>query len=66
MILVSREPYLPIDRPKLSKSLKIDASKIQLRDAAHFENLNIDVLLSTVSIRAACLSADITGTGYTD
>ncbi|KAI8850245.1 hypothetical protein BC829DRAFT_442289 [Chytridium lagenaria] len=47
IILVSREPYLPIDRPKLSKALKVDAAKIQLRDEAHFKSLDIEVQLST-------------------
>ncbi|KAI8920504.1 hypothetical protein BC831DRAFT_479339 [Entophlyctis helioformis] len=48
IIMLSREPYLPVDRPKLSKALKIDAAKVALRDAEHFEKLNITVRLSTV------------------
>ncbi|KAJ3415473.1 hypothetical protein HDV05_004915 [Chytridiales sp. JEL 0842] len=47
--LVSREPYLPIDRPKLSKALKIDPSKIQLRDAQFYADHKVDVLLDTVA-----------------
>ncbi|KAJ1534540.1 hypothetical protein HK096_003745 [Nowakowskiella sp. JEL0078] len=47
IILISKEPHLPIDRPKLSKSLKIDVSKILLRNQAHFESLDIEVHLST-------------------
>ncbi|KAJ3217395.1 hypothetical protein HDU67_007978 [Dinochytrium kinnereticum] len=49
IILVSREPYLPIDRPKLSKALKVDATKIQLRDEEHFKKLDIEVHLSTTA-----------------
>ena len=48
VIMVSREPYLPIDRPKLSKSLKLDASKIQLRDEEFFNSFDIQTLLNTV------------------
>ncbi|KAJ3128642.1 hypothetical protein HK098_003849 [Nowakowskiella sp. JEL0407] len=47
IVLITREPHLPIDRPKLSKSLKIDASKILLRDQAHFTELNIEFHVST-------------------
>lgn len=46
--VISRESYLPIDRPKLSKSLKVDVSKIMLRDAKHFENFGIKMTLDTV------------------
>ena len=45
---MSREPYLPIDRPKLSKALKVDPAKIQLRDSAHLQSLDIKTLLDTV------------------
>lgn len=48
--MVSREPYLPIDRPKLSKALKVDPAKIQLRDSAHLQSLDIKTLLDTVSL----------------
>ncbi|KAL5037947.1 Apoptosis-inducing factor 1 [Batrachochytrium dendrobatidis] len=47
VIILSRESYLPIDRPKLSKALKIDASKIALRNAEHFKSMDIDIRLST-------------------
>ncbi|KAJ3250327.1 hypothetical protein HDU77_006756 [Chytriomyces hyalinus] len=47
IILLTSEPYLPIDRPKLSKSMKTTASKIALRDAAHYETMQIDVRLSS-------------------
>ncbi|KAL2913102.1 Apoptosis-inducing factor 1 [Polyrhizophydium stewartii] len=48
ILLLSREPYLPVDRPKLSKALNIDATKIALRDAEHFKNMNINVRLATI------------------
>ena len=47
--LISREGYLPIDRPKLSKSLKVDVNKIALRDAKHFEDYGIKMTLDTVN-----------------
>jgi NADPH-dependent 2,4-dienoyl-CoA reductase/sulfur reductase-like enzyme len=40
---------LPIDRPKLSKALKIDPTKIQLRDAQFYADNKIDVTLDTVA-----------------
>ena len=46
--MVSREPYLPIDRPKLSKAIKVDPAKIRLRDSAHLQSLDITTLLDTV------------------
>jgi nitrite reductase/ring-hydroxylating ferredoxin subunit len=47
VIIISRESYLPIDRPKLSKALKIDALKIALRTSEDFKALDIDIRLST-------------------
>ncbi|KAH6564162.1 hypothetical protein BASA50_006853 [Batrachochytrium salamandrivorans] len=47
VIILSRESYLPIDRPKLSKALKIDASKVALRNEDHFKTMNIDIRLNT-------------------
>lgn len=35
-------------RPKLSKSLKVDASKIALRTAEDLKRLEIDITLATV------------------
>ena len=35
-------------RPKLSKSLKVDASKIALRSADDLKRLEIDITLATV------------------
>ena len=46
--IISREDYLPIDRPKLSKSLKVDVSKITLRDAQHYKDFGIEMTLNTV------------------
>jgi apoptosis-inducing factor 3 len=48
VVMLSRESYLPIDRPKLSKALKIDASKIALLTAQDFESMKVKVKLSTV------------------
>lgn len=42
--MVSNEGYLPIDRPKLSKALITDQSKIQWRDAAFFKSGSVDVV----------------------
>ncbi|KAJ3229006.1 Apoptosis-inducing factor 3 [Chytriomyces hyalinus] len=47
IVLLTSEPHLPIDRPKLSKSMKTTAAKIALRDAVHHETMEIDVRLST-------------------
>lgn len=40
--VLSAEPYLPIDRPKLSKALIADPAKLQLRSAEYYRKLNID------------------------
>ncbi|KAK7750564.1 Apoptosis-inducing factor 1 [Diatrype stigma] len=42
--MISNEGYLPIDRPKLSKALIADQSKIQWRDAAFFKSGSVDVV----------------------
>lgn len=42
--LISNEGYLPIDRPKLSKALITDASKVQLRDKAWFDSGSVDIV----------------------
>lgn len=47
-MIISRESYLPIDRPKLSKSLKIDAARIALRPIEDLNSLNIEMKLGTV------------------
>ena len=46
--LISRENYLPIDRPKLSKALKVDVNKIMLRNSKHYEDFGIEMTLDTV------------------
>ncbi|TPX31726.1 hypothetical protein SmJEL517_g05032 [Synchytrium microbalum] len=45
VIVLSKEPYLPIDRPKLSKGLGVDAAKIALRDDAFYKSNKIDIRL---------------------
>jgi apoptosis-inducing factor 3 len=47
--VVSSEPYLPIDRTKLSKALIADSSKIALRSAEFYEKLGVEFLLGQVS-----------------
>ncbi len=40
--VLSSEPYLPIDRTKLSKALIADPQKVALRDADFYKGLDID------------------------
>lgn len=40
--VISNEGYFPIDRPKLSKALMTDLSKLQWRDKGWFENSNVE------------------------
>ncbi|RKP06489.1 hypothetical protein THASP1DRAFT_31694 [Thamnocephalis sphaerospora] len=47
VLIVSSEPYLPIDRPKLSKDATVDASKAALRSADELRQAGIDIRLST-------------------
>lgn len=48
IILISREPYLPIDRIKLSKFLDMKAEKIFLYKPAYYEQLKIECILGRV------------------
>lgn len=45
--VLTKEAYLPIDRTKLSKALLTEKSKLQWRDAAHFEKAGVEFHLST-------------------
>lgn len=47
--LISREPYLPIDRTKLSKALLADASKLQLRSQEWFDSASVQIVQDEVS-----------------
>ncbi|CAK7272466.1 Apoptosis-inducing factor 1 [Sporothrix epigloea] len=42
--VITNEGYLPIDRPKLSKALIPDASKLQLRDEAWFASGSVSIV----------------------
>ncbi|KAI9006864.1 hypothetical protein DFJ74DRAFT_773484 [Hyaloraphidium curvatum] len=45
--MVSREGYLPIDRPKLSKALNPPLDSVLLRKEEFFKDLGVDLLLGT-------------------
>ncbi|KAG5929319.1 hypothetical protein E4U42_006300 [Claviceps africana] len=47
--VVSNEGYYPIDRPKLSKALMTDLSKLQWRDKSWFESGNVEWLNGEVT-----------------
>ncbi|KAK3897532.1 cytochrome P450 [Staphylotrichum tortipilum] len=47
--LVSNEGYLPIDRPKLSKALLTDLTKLLWRDEAWYKSGNVDVVNDEVT-----------------
>ncbi|OAA44145.1 Pyridine nucleotide-disulfide oxidoreductase, FAD/NAD(P)-binding domain protein [Metarhizium rileyi] len=40
--VISNEGYYPIDRPKLSKALMTDLSKLQWRDKGWFDGINVE------------------------
>lgn len=42
--LISNEGYLPIDRPKLSKALISDPTKVQWRDKSWFESGSVEIV----------------------
>lgn len=48
--LISREPYLPIDRTKLSKALLADASKLQWRSQEWFDSASVQTVQDEVSV----------------
>ncbi|MCJ1224709.1 hypothetical protein MMC12_001354 [Toensbergia leucococca] len=47
--VISREPYLPIDRTKLSKALIADSSKILLRPQEWYDSASIETISDDVS-----------------
>lgn len=47
--MISREGYLPIDRPKLSKALLTDLEKLQWRDKAWYESGSVDMVDAEVT-----------------
>jgi NADPH-dependent 2,4-dienoyl-CoA reductase/sulfur reductase-like enzyme/nitrite reductase/ring-hydroxylating ferredoxin subunit len=60
IVIISRETYLPIDRPKLSKGIKIDAAKIALRTADDLKELNIDIELGTQVVSVSTKEKHVT------
>ncbi|KXS22367.1 hypothetical protein M427DRAFT_50697 [Gonapodya prolifera JEL478] len=47
VILLSREDTLPVDRPKLSKSIKTTVEAVQLRNKEHFDKIGVEIELKT-------------------
>jgi NADPH-dependent 2,4-dienoyl-CoA reductase/sulfur reductase-like enzyme len=47
--MISREPYLPLDRTKLSKALISDSNKIQLRPQEWYDNAGITTVSDDVT-----------------
>lgn len=47
--MITNEGYLPIDRPKLSKTLMTDLNKLQWRDAEFFKSGDINVVQDEVT-----------------
>ncbi|KAK0615149.1 cytochrome P450 [Bombardia bombarda] len=47
--LISNEGYLPIDRPKLSKALLTDLSKLQWRDDEWFKSGSVEIVQDEVT-----------------
>ncbi|KAG7151125.1 Apoptosis-inducing factor 3 like protein [Verticillium longisporum] len=47
--IISKEGYLPIDRPKLSKALLTDPEKLQWRDAAWYESGSVEIVNDEVT-----------------
>ncbi|RPB25288.1 hypothetical protein L211DRAFT_783205 [Terfezia boudieri ATCC MYA-4762] len=44
---ISKEPYYPIDRTRISKALATDLQKLQWRDSEFFKNAGVDFRLGT-------------------
>ena len=47
--VISKEGYLPIDRPKLSKALLTDLSKLQWRDEEWYKSGSVDIVYDEVT-----------------
>ncbi|KAF8416501.1 hypothetical protein EV426DRAFT_685898 [Tirmania nivea] len=47
---ISKEPYYPIDRTRISKALVTDTQKLQWRDGEFFKNAGVDFRLATTVV----------------
>ena len=59
LVLITKEPSLPYDRPKLSKALSSSAVEIRLRNPAFYEEADIEVCtrilpMKTISKQCFC------------
>ena len=59
VLIISRESYLPIDRPKLSKSIKVESGKIALRTPEQLAALKIDIMLDSQVTGVDTLQHDV-------
>jgi apoptosis-inducing factor 3 len=48
VVLIGDEPWLPYDRTKLSKAMTVTGDRIQLRNAAFYAGLNIELMTKTL------------------
>ncbi|KAG9296414.1 hypothetical protein G9A89_015006 [Geosiphon pyriformis] len=60
IIVVSREIYLPIDRPQLSKKLDLTAEKIAIRSTEFYKDFSIVFKLGTVASAVNSKSKTVT------
>ncbi|CAG8530837.1 577_t:CDS:10 [Gigaspora rosea] len=60
IIIISREPYLPIDRPKLSKAFGTKLDKIQIRNKEFYDSLFITFKLGTSVTKVDANSKTVT------
>ncbi len=49
LVLITKEPSLPYDRPKLSKALSSSAVEIRLRNPAFYEEADIEVCMHSAN-----------------
>jgi NADPH-dependent 2,4-dienoyl-CoA reductase/sulfur reductase-like enzyme len=47
VVLIGDEPWLPYDRTKLSKAMTVTGDRIQLRTAAFYASMNIELMTKT-------------------
>ncbi|KAK2164938.1 hypothetical protein LSH36_57g03020 [Paralvinella palmiformis] len=51
IVMISKEPYLPYDRTKLSKTLDAKPATLQLRDAEFYKKLTVELMTGKQVIR---------------
>lgn len=64
VVMISKEPYLPIDRIKLSKMLDVQPQNILLYEPAYLDKIRVEVLTGKVAWRRRTGFSEHLGRGW--